>query len=176
MPIVLGGSVAAFATLLFPPSAQTRLRRDQDAPALSWAAGPRATGLRRGLTLALGVLWLVDAALQFQPYMFSRAMVATMLAPMEAGQPGIIGGPVTLLARLVSEHPVPWNAAFAIIQLALAVGLLFRATTRAALAGTIAWSLAVWWLGEGAGQIFTGTASPSPEHRGQPCFTRCSPC
>jgi hypothetical protein len=48
---------------------------------------------------------------------------------LEAGQPGIIGGPVTLLARLVSEHPVPWNAAFATIQLALAVGLLFRATT-----------------------------------------------
>jgi hypothetical protein len=177
LPVVLGGSVAAFATLLFPSSAQTTLRRDHDAPAPSWAADRRATGLRRGLTLALGALWLADAALQFQPYMFSRAMVATMLAPMEADQPGIIGGPVTLLARLVSEHPVPWNAAFATIQLALAVGLLFRATTRAALAGTIAWSLGVWWLGEGArDRSSRARQAPSPEHRAQPRSTRCSPC
>jgi hypothetical protein len=160
LPVVLGGSVAAFATLLFPPSTQTTLRRDRSAPALAWAADRQATGLRRGLTLALGGLWLVDAALQFQPYMFGRSMVATMLAPMEANQPGVIGGPVALLARLVAENPVPWNAAFATIQLALGVGLLLRATTRAALAGTIAWSLGVWWLGEGMGQIFTGAASP----------------
>ena len=35
------------------------------------------------------------------------------------------------------------------IQLALAAGLLCRPTVRAALAGTVAWALAVWWLGEG---------------------------
>lgn len=160
LPVVLAGSVAAFATLLFPPSTQATLRRDHDAQALAWAADRQSAGLRRGLTLALGAAWLVDAALQFQPYMFSRAMVATMLTPMEAGQPAVIAGPVTLLARLVSENPVPWNAAFATIQLALGVGLLFRATSRAALAGTVAWALSMWWLGEGAGMIFTGTGSP----------------
>ena len=38
---------------------------------------------------------------------------------------------------------------------------LFRRTARAALAGTIAWGLAVWWLGEGLGGIL-GSATSSP--------------
>jgi hypothetical protein len=46
-------------------------------------------------------------------------------------------------------------------QLALGAGLLFRRTARAALAGTIAWGLAVWWLGEGLGGIL-GSATSSP--------------
>ena len=33
-------------------------------------------------------------------------------------------------------------------------------TVRAALAGSIVWSLAVWWLSEGMGDVLTGTASP----------------
>ena len=62
--------------------------------------------------------------------------------------------------RLMSAHLAGWNAMFATIQLALAVGLLWRPTARAALAGTIAWSLSVWWLGEGLGGIFSGMANP----------------
>jgi hypothetical protein len=38
--------------------------------------------------------------------------------------------------------------------------MLWRPTVKAALVGSVAWSLAVWWLGEGLGGLFTGTASP----------------
>ena len=62
--------------------------------------------------------------------------------------------------QLVLTHPALFNAAFATIQLALAAGLLWRRTTRLALAGTIVWALGVWWLGEGLGGLLTGTASP----------------
>jgi len=55
---------------------------------------------------------------------------------------------------------VAWNAAFATIQLALAAGLLWRPAVKAALAGTVIWSVAVWWLGEGLGGLLTGTATP----------------
>ena len=37
---------------------------------------------------------------------------------------------------------------------------MWRPAVKAALAGSIAWSLAVWWLGEGLGGAFTGTATP----------------
>ena len=83
-----------------------------------------------------------------------------MLAMAATGQPGIVAGPVTLTAQAVSANPAAWNAAFATIQLALAAGLLFRATARAALAGTVVWALSVWWLGEGLGGVFTTAASP----------------
>ena len=133
LPVVLAASLAAFATLLFPSSAQATLRRDSGARALSWAADRESAGPRRGLQIALGAVWLLDAALQYQPYMFTRGF-PDMLAMAAAGQPGVVAGPVTLAAQAVSANPAAWNAAFATIQLALAVGLLFRATARAALA------------------------------------------
>jgi hypothetical protein len=154
------GSAAAFATLFFPPSSQATLRRDTQRPVLAWAADHESAGLRRGLQLALGILWLLDAALQYQPAMFTKAFPAMMLAPAGVGEPAFVSSPVLAASRLISGHVVPANAMFATVQLALAAGLLCRATARAALAGTIAWSLAVWWLGEGLGGIFSGTASP----------------
>jgi hypothetical protein len=162
LPVALTGALAAFATLLLPPSSQVTFRRDPRRawPWRDWAADWQSTGPRRGLQVALGVIWLLDAALQYQPAMFTKAFPAQMLVPSAAGQPGFVSGPVLLAARLISANPGASNAAFATIQLALAAGLLFRPTARAALAGTIAWSLSVWWLGEGLGGIFAGLASP----------------
>lgn len=134
--------------------------RTLDAIAWERAADRTSHGTRRGLQVTLGVLWLLDAALQSQPAMFTRAFPATVLAPAAAGQPGIVAGPVLLSTRLIAAYPPGWNAAFAAIQFALGAGLLWRATTRAALVGTIAWGLGLWWLGEGLGGILGGAASP----------------
>ncbi len=109
--VVAAGSVAAFATLFFPPSSQATLRRDARRPVLAWAADRESAGLRRGLQLALGVLWLGDAALQYQPYMFSRAFSAMMLAPSAMGQPAFVSGPVLAMSRLVAAHVIVANAA-----------------------------------------------------------------
>jgi hypothetical protein len=162
LPVALAGALAAFATLLLPPSAQATFRRGPRRARVwrDWAADRQSAGLRRSLQVALGAIWLLDAALQYQPAMFTKTFPAQMLVPSAAGQPGFVSGPVLLAARLISANPGAWNAAFATVQLALAAGLLFRPTARAALAGTIAWSLSVWWLGEGLGGIFSGLASP----------------
>ena len=42
----------------------------------------------------------------------------------------------------------------------IALGIAWRPTVKAALAASVAWSLGVWWLGEGLGGVLTGTASP----------------
>jgi hypothetical protein len=105
------------------------------------------------------VVWLLDAVLQLQSYMFGPGF-AGMLAGAATGNPAIISGPVVWSSHLVAHDPVPWNTAFALTQVAIAVGLLWRPLVKAALAGSIAWSLAVWWLGEGLGGLLTGTASP----------------
>ena len=117
-------------------------------------------GVRRGLQIGLGLVWLLDAALQFQPYMFGRAFVSMVLAPANMGNPAVIASPATWASHLIA-HDVPvWNTAFALAQLALAVGMLWRPVVKAALAASVAWSLSVWWLGEGLGGVLTGTASP----------------
>lgn len=158
--VIAAGSAAAFATLLFPPASQATLRRDARRPALAWAADRESAGLRRGLQIALGVIWLTDAALQYQPHMFTQAFPAAVLAPSAMGGPAFVSGPLLATARLIAAHEIAGNALFATAQLALAAGLFFRATARAALAGTIAWSLAIWWLGEGLGMVFSGMATP----------------
>ena len=127
---------------------------------MAWAADRESAGARRGLQIALGVAWVLDAALQYQPYMFGKGFVAQVLAPAAMGNPALIARPALTAGWLIGQDVAIWNALFATIQLALGAGLLWRRTARAALAGTIAWSVLVWWLGEGLGGLLTGTATP----------------
>ena len=159
--VIAAGSLAAFTTLFLPSSAQTTLRRPASGGGLlTWAADLESAGARRALQISLGMVWLLDAALQYQPYMFGKSFVTGVLDPSAMGNPALLANPVLVSGQLISRDPAAWNAAFATIQLLLAAGLLWRRTVRAALAGTVGWALAVWWLGEGLGGIFTGAASP----------------
>ena len=114
---------------------------------------------RRALQLGLAGVWLLDALLQYQPVMFTRTF-GQMLAATAAGNPGVVARPITWDAALVEHHAVALNAVFATIQLLLGLGIALRPLTRFALAASVAWSLAVWWFGEGLGGVLTGTANP----------------
>jgi hypothetical protein len=116
-------------------------------------------GRARTLQLALAFLWLLDAILQFQAFMFGRGF-AGMLQQTATGNPAVIADPISWSARLIAEHDVAANAAFAGIQLAIGLGIAWRPALRLALGLSIVWSVAVWWLGEGLGGLLTGTASP----------------
>jgi hypothetical protein len=123
------------------------------------AAWQDAPDTRRVLQLALAGLWLLDALLQYQPMMFSRAFGQTLAATAD-GNPGFIARPITWDATLIQQHAVALNVVFATIQLLLGLGIAFRPTARLALAASVAWSAGVWWFGEGLGGVLTGTASP----------------
>ena len=115
--------------------------------------------VRRLLQLALAGIWLLDGLLQYQSFMFSNAF-SQMLAGTASGNPGAIARPVTWDATLIQHHNVLLNSIFATIQLLLAIGIAWRPTVRVALAASIAWSLGVWWFGEGLGMVLTSSASP----------------
>jgi hypothetical protein len=114
---------------------------------------------RRALQLALGALWLLDGMLQFQPSMFGRGF-PQMLAGSAQGNPAVVARPITWSAGIIGHHMIILNAVFAVSQLLLGLGIAWRPAVKLALAGSVAWSLAVWWLGEGLGGILAGTASP----------------
>ena len=141
-------------TELGPPA---RAAASQHSPVTSHAA-PGAD-LARMLRLTLACLWLLDAILQLQAFMFGRGF-ADMLRASAPGNPVIVAAPITWNAQVIWHHDVIMNAAFATIQLLIALGIAWRPTLRVALGVSIAWSLAVWWLGEGLGGLLTGTASP----------------
>jgi len=113
---------------------------------------------RQRVRVALGALWILDGVLQLQRSMFTHTFANQVLAPAGQGQPWFVAQPVALTARLVGEHPLPWDAAFAAIQLCLGIGLMIPRFVRPALLASVAWSCGVWWLGEGLGGIAGGHA------------------
>ncbi len=114
---------------------------------------------RRVLQLALAAIWLLDAVLQYQSFMFTTGF-SQMLAGTASGNPGVVASPISWDARLVGHHLVLVNTVFATVQLLLGLGIAWRPTLRAALAASVAWSLGVWWFGEGLGGVLNGAASP----------------
>jgi hypothetical protein len=113
---------------------------------------------RRGLQITLGVLWLIDAGLQFQPYMFSSRFATEVISPAGTGQASFVAAPIGHIVRIVSAHPAPYNAVFASLQLAIGLGLLLRRAVVPALVTSMIWSLTIWYLGEGLG----GLTGPNP--------------
>lgn len=104
-------------------------------------------------------MWLLDGVLQFQSMMFTSGF-SHMLASTAAGNPAVIADPINWVARLIANHPVATNTTFATIQVLLGLGIASRRTVKVALAASIAWSLGVWWFGEGLGGVLSGAASP----------------
>jgi hypothetical protein len=110
----------------------------------------------------LATVWLLDAALQLQPFMFTRGSsgFSGMLNGLAAGNPGFVYHSVTWNASNVYHQPILSNAIFASIQFLIAFGIVYKRTCKPALALSIVWALGVWWFGESAGEIFQGGATP----------------
>ncbi|MFC4035807.1 hypothetical protein ACFO3J_30695 [Streptomyces polygonati] len=113
---------------------------------------------RRHIQIILGVLWLLDGALQLQPFMFTSGFAHQIIEPAATGQPAAVAASVHWAAHLIAAAPVLTNTAFALGQLLLGAGLLWARTARWSLAASIGWALAVWWLGEGLGGLASGHA------------------
>ena len=110
---------------------------------------------RRGVQIALGLLWLLDGALQLQPQMFTAAFANDVLAPAAQDQPGFVSGPMHFFIHLFLLQPVLFNSLAAIMQLGLGALILWKRTAPFGLWLSAAWGLFVWYIGEG----FNGLAS-----------------
>jgi hypothetical protein len=131
-------------------------------PATSAGAAPGTRDLQRTFQLLLASLWLFDAVLQLQPSMFVGGAqgLSGLLAGTAAGNPAWAARSITWAAAEVAHHSVAANIAFVTVQAAIAVGIAVRRTTKVALAGSVVWSLAIWWFGEGAGGVLHGAGTP----------------
>ncbi len=118
--------------------------------------------LQRTFRLVLATAWLLDAALQLQPFMFTRGSngFSGMLHGLSAGNPGFLAHSITWNASNVYHQPILSNTVFASIQFLIAFGIVYERTCKPALTLSVVWAFAMWWFGEGAGGIFLGTATP----------------
>ena len=130
-----------------------------EAPVVRQRRDFRLVRTQRVLQIILGLFWLLDAGLQFQPFMFGSGFTTTYLLNNAHNQPDVIRWIITNVGNFVGPHVAAWNTFFALIQVAIGLGLLFRRTVRPALVLSLFWAFGVWFFGEGLGQIFTGSAS-----------------
>ncbi len=132
---------------------------DSDAvitPGHRWSTPIRT---QRGLQIVLGVFWIIDAALQYQPFMFGNQFVSTYITANASGQPEPISWIITNAGHFISPDVAVWNALFATVQVAIGVGLFFPRTVRPALVTSFFWAFGVWLFGEGLGGLLLGSAS-----------------
>jgi hypothetical protein len=143
------------------------ITREAPAPRLEEAVAkrsvaPRPRDLQQTFRLILATVWLMDAALQLQPFMFAKGSsgFSGMLNGVAPGNPGWVSHTITWNASIVDHQPVLTNTVFAGIQFLIAFGIAWRRTVRSALVLSIVWSIGVWWFGEGLGGVLTGAATP----------------
>ncbi|HEY1855595.1 MAG TPA: hypothetical protein VGG40_13510 [Solirubrobacterales bacterium] len=114
----------------------------------------------RGIQIALGLIWLLDGLLQFQPYMYTHAFLADAVEATVPMQPSWAGQPILWASHLAGRDLTLWNTLFALTQCAIGLGLIYRRTVKPALALSFAWAFVVWSIGEGFGMILMNMGSP----------------
>jgi hypothetical protein len=118
-----------------------------------------ASDAPRAAQTVLGLIWLLDGGLQFQSFMYGKGFIA-MLTSMAAGQPGWLHDSVIWGAHTMQHDQALWNSLFALTQVAIGAGLLYRRTVKPALVLSFIWVLVVWWFGEAFGMLFMTMAMP----------------
>ena len=107
----------------------------------------------------LGLIWLLDGGL---PVSGIRVFP---WVPADARRDGLrptgwLHDSLTWGARLANGNLAVWNTLFALTQVLLGFGILYRPLVKLALAGSFVWVLIVWWFGEAFGMLFMDMAQP----------------
>ncbi len=125
----------------------------------AWARGRLRADSRRAIQVVLGLIWLLDGALQFQSFMYGRGFIEA-LTGNALGEPSWLADSVNWAANIVQSEQALLNTLFALVQITIGLGLLHRRTVKPALMLSFVWASLVWWLGEGFGMILMPMADP----------------
>ena len=115
-----------------------------------------ASDSSRTVQTVLGLIWLLDGGLQFQSFMYSKGFIQ-LLTGLTGGQPRWVASSVNWGATTLQSDQILFNTLFALVQVAIGVGLLYRPTVKPALVASFGWALIVWWFGEAFGMMFMAT-------------------
>src|SRR5260221_10436424 len=104
---------------------------------------------RKALQRLLGVLWLIDGLLQFQPQMFTMNMVNGIMKPMLNGQPGLFEPSLQFIVNQTTLHLTAVNLLIGIVQVCLGLGFLLFPDrwVKWVVFSSILWGFIVWVVG-----------------------------
>jgi hypothetical protein len=117
------------------------------------------TDTSRSVQTVLGLIWLLDGALQFQSFMYGNGFIQFLNGMVMAGQPHWLASSMNWANTTFQSHQDVYNTLFALIQVAIGVGILYRRTTKFALGISFLWAFVVWWFGEAFGMLFMNMAN-----------------
>ena len=151
-------------TVTHPSSAHTHARPVRNPGIGGSSIGGRArayfaSDARRAILSALGLIWLLDGALQLQSFMYSNGFIE-MLRDNATGQPLWLESAIEWGAHIAQRDLTAWNTLFALTQIAIGLGLLYRPTVKPALVLSFAWAFVVWWFAEAFGMLFMNDGRP----------------
>ena len=110
----------------------------------------------RRIQTVLGLIWLLDGGLQFQSFMYGKGFIQ-LIQGLTGGQPAWVASSVNWGATTLQSNQVLLNTLFALVQVVIGFGILYRPTVKPALAASFGWVLVVWWFGEAFGMMFMAT-------------------
>ncbi len=110
----------------------------------------------RRVQTVLGLIWLLDGGLQFQSFMYSKGFIQ-LIQGLTGGQPAWVASSVNWSATTLQSNQALLNTLFALVQVVIGFGILYRPTVKPALAASFGWALFVWWFGEAFGMMFMAT-------------------
>jgi hypothetical protein len=105
---------------------------------------------------APALLFLLSAAVQAAPIMWTAYGQASIFAANIGNLPAQFAGTVIPLARFTTAHPVLSNGLEVAVTLLSAFGLLWGNWRRWGYVFALAWLGFIWWFGLGLGGILTG--------------------
>src|SRR5271165_6088148 len=84
--------------------------------------------LQRTFQLVLATVWLLDAVLQIQPFMFTRGSngFSGMLNGLASGNPNWVSHTITWNGSIVYHEPILTNTFFALIQFVIGFGIAWK--------------------------------------------------
>jgi hypothetical protein len=153
------GTVAPHATA--PARKQPAAPAGHPAPN-TWrrvTVGPHGTIRRRFplLRLALGAVWLTDGLLQWQPGVFRGFL--DLIQQSAQNQPAPLQASITWGAGLLAHVPALANGALATVEVLIGLALLLGVRGRQVLIASMLLAFPIWVLGEGLGQVFSGSTT-----------------
>ena len=111
------------------------------------------------LSTALGIFWILAAALQAAPFenlWTGKGLPLIFGTAQAANLPGPLASPVTFLLTHATTQPTLWNLLFVVLMAFVGLGLVLSGQRRAMATASVVISLLAWWVGTAFG--FVGPA------------------
>lgn len=109
------------------------------------------------MRISFGVIWLIDAALKWQPG-FRQSFMSQLMGQAD-GQPGWLRGWFKFWVDLQHPHPMVWAYLAAATETVIALALILGFARKLTYIAAILFSLLIWATAEGFGGPYTGRST-----------------